>query len=97
MAAKRRHGAANDDRLTVWFLARNSNVIVSPTCAVMFEGLYASAPLSPTRTLWSVGDADVDATAEVDVDVTAAEVDAREVEDAVAFPVALDPVAFAAA
>jgi len=52
------HGSGNVDRVTVWFLAWNSNVMVSPTLAVKLAGLYARVPLTPTITLWSAAKAE---------------------------------------
>jgi len=51
-------GSGNVDRVTVWFLAWNSNVMVSPTLAVKLAGLNARVPLTPTITLWSAAKAE---------------------------------------
>jgi len=36
---KARQGVANDDCVTVWFFCWNWNMITSPTCAVILEGV----------------------------------------------------------
>jgi len=44
------HGLANVDCVTVWFLARNSKLMVSPERTVTFVGEKVRPPPSPTRT-----------------------------------------------
>lgn len=73
-----RQGTSKELAVTVWFFWWNSNVIVSPTWAVMLGGLNASTPVPPTMILWSwlvgtVVEVDV---AEVDVAVALAELEA---------------------
>jgi len=44
-------GAANVDCVTVWFLGEKTNETVSPTVALMLDGLNTRPP-EPTVTLW---------------------------------------------
>lgn len=74
-------GAVKELAVTVWFLARNSKVMVSPAFALMFEGLKVRPP-APTRTLWSVPAPAVD-DGDDEVDVPVELGDPVELEDAV--------------
>lgn len=47
------HGCANVLCVAVWFFCWNTNVTVSPTWAVMFDGLKKTLFGPPTTTRWS--------------------------------------------
>jgi len=46
-------GVPKADCVTVWFLAWNSKVTVSPTTAEMLEGVKTKPEVPPTIILWS--------------------------------------------
>jgi len=45
------HGLAKELAVTVWFFSWNSKVTVSPTWAMMLDGVKARVPTPPTITL----------------------------------------------
>jgi hypothetical protein len=81
-------GLAKLDCVTVWFFWWNSKVMVSPGCAVIFEGSKVRA-VPPTMTLWSL-DVEEGVVEDAVVEGVALDAagDAEEEEFVVVFPMA---------